>query len=110
MATTRRLRLDGRDDGLGLIECADHLDAFLSPRHDMRRFLQQLVQNFGFYKYHLVRDRGPVVPRERDSKLTVEMLQQYSLHVLLGVIDQRQRNGFRYHVNHFPLDLSLIHI
>jgi hypothetical protein len=84
-----------------LVERTNHLDALLPPANDIRRFLQQLFKNFRLW---IAPFASVILPRpnaNQPDQLTVEMLEQYPLHVLLGELDKRQGDGFWHHVNHF---------
>ena len=64
-----------------LIQRSDHRLDFLPPADNKVALLEQLVENLRL----------------------VQLLQQLPLQILLGVIDQCQRDRLRHHVDHLPL-------
>lgn len=49
--------LNGSDNGLGLVESANHLDALLPSGDDIGRFLEEFVEHVGFCRSEKKRKR-----------------------------------------------------
>jgi hypothetical protein len=59
-----------------------HSSHFLSSAHNKVRFLEELVKYFR----------------------SVQLLQKFTLQILLGVLHEHERDGFRNHIDYFSLD------